>query len=320
MSMGSTPNGSSTQQSTVQSQLPQNIQNFANTVDTNAFNIAQNGLGPYTGATYQPMTNGAYADIAGIQGLVGQSQPAFNLAQGTAANLTGYQAPTVNPGQIASTDLSAYENPFTSQVIGSGMQAIDAQRQQALNANADQARSQGAFGGSRQGVMEGATNAGAALQAGQLASQLQSQNFTQAQAAANQDIQTNLAGQTTNANNANTAAGLQLNAANSLGGLSTANQAAQESAFMNALTGQGMAQQDQQGMLSANQTAYNNAAQYPYQQEQLLLAALAGTPYPSSQTTTGATAQSAPGNAAGQTASTAIGALTSAASIAAAFA
>src|ERR1700677_2373316 len=101
-----------------------------------------------------------YVTNAGMTNLTGAYSAANNM-------LGPYSGPTV-----------ANMTPYTQNVIGSGLQAIDAQGQQALDQNADQATAAGAFGGSRQGVVEGATNAATALDAGQLASQLQQQNYT----------------------------------------------------------------------------------------------------------------------------------------------
>src|SRR5258707_566618 len=101
-------------------------------------------------------------------------------------------------------------NPFTNQVVNTGLQALDVQRQQALASTGAQAAQSKAFGGSRQGVQEGIMNASAAMQAGQLASGLQSQNFMQAQAAAQGDITRNQAAQTSNQGAALNSAGVSL--------------------------------------------------------------------------------------------------------------
>lgn len=301
MPMSSQPNGSSqTTSNSVQSAtLPQNIQNYANTLDTNAFNIAQNGLGPYTGATYAGLPSGAYADIAGLQALPGQSQPAFNLASNTAANIaSGYQTPQINPGQLANTNYQTYMDPYTQDVINAGVQGIQAQGQQSLNATADQARGAQAFGGSRQGVMEGADRAATNLGVGQLVAGQEQQNFQQAQTAAGTDIANNLTAQEQNAANANTSAGLQLSGANDLASIAGQGQTAQQNSLMAAIQAQALAQQDAQGYLTADQQQYSAEQQYPDQQEQLLMSVLAGTPYGSqtSTNTSGTTQQQAPGS------------------------
>ena len=61
-------------------------------------------------------------------------------------------------GQIASTDLGQYTNPFESQVVQNTLGDIERQRQMSLNQTGAKATAAGAFGGSRQGVMEAETN------------------------------------------------------------------------------------------------------------------------------------------------------------------
>ncbi|MBR2818225.1 MAG: tail fiber domain-containing protein [Reyranella sp.] len=296
--MGKSMQPTGTTESKQETKLPENISSAGSTNMTAAYNVAQNMLGPYKGATYAGLTPGAYANIAGLQSLVGSSTPAYNLAQNTMGGLTNFAAPTINAPTLAQTDLSAYMNPYTSSVIQSGLQGIDMQRRQALNSNADQAIAQKAFGGSRQGVQEGITNSAASMQAGQLASQLANQGYQQAQQAAQFDIANNLGTQQANAANKMNAAGLNMSAANGLAGVAQQGQSSNLQALMAALQGQTLAQQDQQGRLNADQAAYAAAQQFPLQQLQIPISALSATPYGS--TTTGTQTQSAPGSGAMQ--------------------
>lgn len=295
------PTGSTTQTTT----LPDNVNANAGSNMAAAYNVAQNMLGPYTGPTYAGMTPGSYANIAGLQSLVGSTNPAFNLAQNTMGGLTGYAAPTINAPTLAGTNLSSYMNPYTQSVTNAGLQAIEAQRKQGLNTNADQAIAQKAFGGSRQGVQEGVTNAGAASAAGQLAAQMGQQNYQNAQQAAQFDIQNNLGTQQANAANQMNAAGLNMNAANGLAGIAQQGQNANIAALMAALQGQGLAQQDVQGRLNADQAAYQAAQQFPLQQLQIPISALSAMPYGS----TTKSESSAPGSGAMQGVGTALQAI-----------
>lgn len=288
MSKSQQPTGTTTSTTS----LPQWVTNAGRTNLTAAYDVAGNMLGPYPGATYAGLTPGANANIAGLQSLVGSSNPAFNLSQSTLGGLTSYAAPQINAPTLAGTDLSAYLNPYTSSVIQSGLQGIDIQRKQALNSNAQQARAQDAFGGSRQGVQEGITNAAASMQAGQLASQLANQGYQQAQQAASFDIGNNINAQSQNAANQLAGAGISMNAANGLAGVASQNQATQLQGLMAALQGQTLAQQDQQGRLNSDKAAYDAAQQFPLQQQQIVSGVLQQTPYGSTTTTT----QSAPGS------------------------
>ena len=276
--------GGGSQTVTQQTELPQWVQNAAQTNLNAAYRVAQNMAGPYQGPMVAGMTNSQLADIAGLQNNIGSTNPAFAAAQSAAAGLTGYTPDQVNAGTLAGTNLSSYMNPYTQNVINSGMQAINSQLQQSLNNIGDQAIKTGAFGGSRQGVAEGIANAAAALQAGNLASQLQAQNFSQAQQAAQNDLNRNLQGQLANQQAGMQGAGLDLQAANSLGGLAQQGQQSFLTGLGAALTGQGAAQNQTQNEINARMQAYQAAQQYPIQQLMLPLQALGMTPY--GQTTT----------------------------------
>jgi hypothetical protein len=288
---GGGSSGTTTQTSTTQ--LPQWINNAGMANYNAASDVAGNMMGPYSGPLYAGMTPGATADVGALQGSVGGANPGYNLAQSTLSGLQGFAPDQVNPGSLASTDLSPYMNPFTQAVIDPSLQALDRQRLQAQNTNADQAISQGAFGGSRQGVQEGVTNAASAAAAGQLVSGLQSQNFGNAQTQAQSDLTRNLAGQEANQNAEIQGAGINLNAANSGASVAGAQQQSLLQSLMAALQGQTMVQGDQQGQINANQQAYSAQQQFPLQQLQILEQSLGQTPY--GQTTT-QTSQLPPSN------------------------
>jgi hypothetical protein len=268
-------------------ELPQWVQEAGQKNLAAAYDASANLKGPYEGPRVAGLTNGATADIGAIQDNVGSTNPAFAVAQNTAAGLTNYNPAQVQAGSLANTDLSSYMNPYTQNVIGAGMQAIDMQRRNALNQIGDQAIRTGAFGGSRQGVQEGVTNAASAAQAGNLASQLMAQNFSQAQNAANTDIGRNLQAQTLNQAAGMQGAGLNLTAASNLGNLAAQGQGAFLQGASAALAGQGAVQQQQQAQLAAQQQAYQEAQQFPLQQLQIPLQALGATPYGGQSTNIG---------------------------------
>lgn len=280
--------GDSGQQTTVQkNQIPQWVQEAGQKNLSAAYQVAENMKGPYEGPRVAEMTQGQQADIAALQGNVGAANPAFAVAQNAAAGLTNYNPSQVQAQTLAGTDLSSYMNPYTQNVIGSGLQAIDLQRRQALNQAGDQALKTGAFGGSRLGIQEALTNSGSAMQAGNLASQLMAQNFSQAQAAAQGDISRNLAAQQANQQAGLSGAGLNLSAAQGLGSLAGQQQQNFLQGTAAALAGQEAAQQNQQAQLAAQQQAYQEAQQFPLQQLQVPLQALGMTPYGQQTTTTG---------------------------------
>ncbi len=96
-------------------------------------------------------------------------------------------------------NLAQYMNPYTDNVIDTTLQDLDRQRQIQQQQNAASAVNAGAFGGSRQGVVEAETNRGFADQASQIAAQLNAQRFDTAadlqQADADRALQAQLANQ-----------------------------------------------------------------------------------------------------------------------------
>lgn len=101
--------------------------------------------------------------------------------------LTGTGTP-VTAGQISSTDLSPYMNPYTQSVIDTTDADIDRTRQQQIQSVGGDAETAGAYGGARHALLEGATNDAATRAAAATSAQLRSQGYTQAQGAAQSDI------------------------------------------------------------------------------------------------------------------------------------
>jgi hypothetical protein len=278
--------GGGTQTSTSQTELPGWVTGPAQANINAAYGASANLLGPWTGPTVATMTPGAGADIAAVQSHAGSSAPAFNMSQGTTADLQGFNPLAVTPGSIADTDLSKYMNPFTKSVIDPVMQQMEQRRQQNLTGNAAQAAGSKAFGGSREAVQEGVTNAQSNLGEDSFIAQLLSQNFGQAQQAAGQDIATNLAGQQANQNADLAGAGVRLNGAVQGGNLASLGSNTFLSQLQAALSGQGLLQQQHQSEIDADKNLYNQQQQFPLQQLQIAQGTLAGTPYGSKTTQT----------------------------------
>ena len=154
------------------------------------------------------------------------------------------QSRDVAAGQLGSTNLGQYTNPYESQVVQSTLSDLDRARQMSLNDVGAQATAAGAFGGSRQGIMESETNRAFADQAAKSAGQLRQAGFNQAQGMAQQDIATRM-----QAGLANQQAGLQA-------GTTTAN-LAQQAALANQSAGM---RASEFGASSANQASLSNQA------------------------------------------------------------
>lgn len=284
---GQTSSQQSNQTSTVQ--LPPWVNAASQQNYGFAQGVANRPLVQYAGqqvADVAPATQQAW-NLAQTSGNAGQ--PQYQAAEAGNLGVMASGTPTVTPGMLASTDLSPYMNPYTKDVVNTGMQALEAQRVQGIMGNGDKAAAAGAFGGSRQGITDAVTNSQSALAAGQLSSQLNAQNFAQAQGAATTDI-----GNQLDAAKSNQAATLTRNNQNLAGAgqMTALGQAAQGSALQqySMLSNAGQQQQGQaQNNINANMNQFNQAWNYPTQQLNTLLSSLGMSPYGQTQTTQGAT-------------------------------
>lgn len=300
--------GGGTQTVVNKTEIPEWIQQAGARNLAAAYNVSESLQGPYEGQRVASMTPGQISTIGDIANNYAMAQPAYAYAQQMAAQAGGYQPAEVQAGQIASTDLSPYMNPYTQNVLQTSLDTLNQQRMTGLNQASDAAIRARAFGGSRQAIQEAVVNAAAQQQAGQLAANLMSQNYAQAQAAAQGDIQRRMAAQ-----QLNQAAGLQgaqlgLSGAQTLGGLAGAGQQAFLTGAAGSLAAQSAIQQQQQAELDAARQAYQEQQQFPLQQLQIPLQALGITPYGQTNTQTG------PGPS-GSGLLTGLGAVSSAASI-----
>ena len=118
------------------------------------------------------------------------AQGIYGAGMGTAAGM-GF-----DPGTLAQTDISQYQNPFTEQVIKANEADILRGAQMGMNELGAQASRAGAFGGSRQGVAEAEMGRNVLQQLAQSSAGLRQQGFTTAQQMAQQDIQNRMMGQT----------------------------------------------------------------------------------------------------------------------------
>jgi hypothetical protein len=308
-SPGST-NTSSQQQQISQTQLPAWVNQAAQQNYALAQNIANRPLTQYAGqqvANIGPQTQQAW-NLAATSGGAGADQ--YNAAQAGYLTAAGTPATQVTPQTLASlanpivggggssggggasggwdsspsnplanTGYAPYMNPFTSSVINQTLPLMQQQNALGQNQLQNAANSANAFGGSRQGVQQGVAQAQGALNIGQMAANLNNQNFQQAQAAATGDISRNLSAQQGNqqANQANINSLIQ--AATGLGGLGSQAQQNQRQQFLELSTAGAQQQQQAQNQINANMNQFNQANAYPGQQLGILQSALGMTPY-----------------------------------------
>lgn len=281
MSGGSTTQDTQSQNTT---QLPPWINDAAQQNYGFAQNVAQQPLQQYQGqmvadpgAQMQQAWNTAAAG-----GNAGQDQ--YNAAQAGYLGVMGQTPQNVTAGQLSSTNLQPYMNPYTQSVINTTLPVMQQNLALSQNQNQNQANSANAFGGSRQAIQQGVTQAQGAQGMAQMAQQLNQANYTQAQGAAQSDIATNLQGQLANQSAQQNQAALNNQAASGLTSLGNAAQQGQLQNFGEQVTAGSLEQQQAQNQINAQMQKFQQAWAYPGQQLGVLQSALGMTPYGQSQT------------------------------------
>lgn len=333
---GGTPSNTTT---TTKTELPPWLAAAAQRNIASAEELGNRPYQPYTGGMWANLTPQQQAAVgmaeqgSGYQPYIQGAANQLGTATGIATNVANAQAPQTTAslataGQVAGQDLNPYMNPYTQSVIDKSLQGIDRTRQGALTGNQAAATAAGAFGGSRHGVVDALTNEAALRQSGELAANLNSANFNQAQQALIGDINRSTQNSQFNAGQQQAAGALNANlssaqldralgAANSIGqfgqgyGQLGALQSGLYGADYNRLLGIGnQLQDDTQFALDKQYEAYLRAQQYPIDMLNLRVGATAQTPYGTNQSqtsplyrnrTAGALGGAASGAAAGAT-------------------
>lgn len=193
-----------------------------------------------------------------------------NVYQATAQGLgaAGMQLGSAlgGPGTLAQTNIEAYQNPFTEQVIKANEADILRGAQMGLNTLGAQAQAARAFGGSRQAVAEAEYGRNVAEQLAQSSAGLRQAGFNQAQQMAQQDIQNRMNAATGLSNIANLGFGM---------GRQISQDMMQQGALQQAL---------QQKLIDAGKQQYAGYTGAPMSSIDLLSRALGATTVPQSQT------------------------------------
>ena len=157
-----------------------------------------------------------YANIDLAAQLAGQG------GQFTPASVTGAQA---NLGLTGTGSIGSYMNPYLESVRKNALADLETARQSAIQQTGEQATRAKAFGGTRQGVAEGITNAGFAKQAANIGATLNQQGYDAAAMMQQQDLARQQQAALANQQAGLSGAGLNLTAAGSLGNLASIQQA-----------------------------------------------------------------------------------------------
>ena len=260
------------------------------------FNTAIDAQARLAGAA-NPLTAG------GIQGDINQFQQGFQqgVYQPAEGLLGGFAAQGPATAQGVGANAQQLMSPYMSSVLDPANQLMQQQLRNNLNTIGAGANSAGAFGGSRQGVMEGIAQSQAALGSQKYLGDLLNNQWGQALTAggniANQNAAQGLAAGTTLSDllrggygNSQQMAGTMANQNLTAGMGAAQNLPGAMTSYQNAMLGQTnalnqagqMMQGQQQNILNAGQAGYAQQQAFPYQQLQTLLGAISGIPYSTS--------------------------------------
>lgn len=109
-----------------------------------------------------------------------------------------FQSRDINGGSFLDRNISAYMNPYLNEVAGNTLTGLDRARQMVTDNNAAAAVRNGAFGGSRQGVVDAETNRGFFDTASRSLADLYAGGYNAATTLAGQDLARELAAQQAN--------------------------------------------------------------------------------------------------------------------------
>jgi hypothetical protein len=231
------------------------------------------GGGQAQGGTLPQQVQSAYGQALGQFGGMGGTGSSFLNAAGPLAQqaagiygeMGGMKPEDITSGQLATTDLSPYMNPYTQQVINTSMAELDRQYGIQNQGIAAEAQRQGAFGGDRHGLQSGVLGGEFLRNKGNLLADLYSRNFLNAQQMGQYDIGQRFAADQANQN---IRANLYGGAAQGLGGLAGA--AGQIGGSLTQAGAQGLGNLAGSGFQMANaaNAAQVAAAQAQQQQQQ----------------------------------------------------
>ena len=267
---------------------------------TNKDYIKYDPTNPNTFATFGESRVAGFTDPQKTaQYLASNLQPSQQL--GTAAQFAtnvGLKGGAVNytPQQFGTASFTQpgvagmYMSPYAQNVIDIQNREADRQAQIANQQLQSGAVKSGAYGGSRQAIMEAEAARNLALQKGDIQQRGQQAAYEQAQNLYGQEAQRQIAAQQAMEQSRQYGAGLglqglqsQLQAAGQLGSIGQ-EQMQQQQAIINAMQNVGQQQQAlEQAKMSEKYQDYLSAKQHPYQQLAFLKEMIAGTPQNTSQ-------------------------------------
>ena len=172
---------------TAEAEIPEYQKQQQRTLFGAAQAVAQQPFVPYTGARVAGFTPDQLRQFQATRGLFEtgmQYDPMAGLA-----GLAGAETPQIaQVPSLLETDISAYQSPYTQQVIETTLGDIRREQDIAQRRAQESAIRAGAFGGSRSAIMEAEATRPYVEQAARTAANLRQAGFGQALGAAQQDI------------------------------------------------------------------------------------------------------------------------------------
>ena len=252
------------QTSQTQVQLPEYMEKAAESLVATAGDVAKESFVPYTGPRLAVMSQAEKDAIARAQSQTGIA--------GTQAG-QAYTAATAAGAPIGQADLQRYMDPYMTSVAD--IAAREARRQSAIEQQgiAAQSAQAGAFGGSRQAVLEAERQRNLQQGISDIYTQAQQQAFQTALGAAQQERQQ------------------QLQSALGMATTGQAGQAARQAEFQQAMGIGGLQRQMEQQALDVGYSTYLQERDYPKQQLGFYSDILRGVPTGETRTYTGTPVQ-----------------------------
>jgi len=213
------------------------------------------------------------------------AQGVYGAGQGAAMEM-GYVPNQVQAGQLATTDLSQYQNPFTQQVIDAQAQDVLRNAQIGFGNLGAQAQAAKAFGGSRHGIAQAEMGRGVADMLGQQSAALRAQGFQNAQQAAQSDIANRMAADQFNVNSGLAGSQQRLAAGGQLGNVANLGFGMGQKINQNMMQQGALQQGIQQSLIDAAKQQYAGYTNAPAQSINYLSNALQAVPGGGGQTQT----------------------------------
>jgi len=196
----------------------------------------------------------------------------------------GYTPQTVQAGQLATTNLSPYMNPYINDVIDTTIADINRQGLQMQDTLGSQANAAQAFGGARHGIAMAELGSDLSQNVARTSAGLRNLGFQQAQTGAQYDISNSLLADQFNVSSGLQGAQQRLGAANQLANVSNLGFNMGQTVQQN-LANQGMQQHMmEQALIDVAKQQYQNYTEQPY--NRIVDSSLSITPVPQSKETT----------------------------------